>query len=87
MVKGDPVPGGKGRLSIARGIEVGHIFQLGRVYSEPLGATVLDQDGNSVKLSDLKGKTRLLWPLDLDDGGLVASHGAELGHLRRHGWC
>lgn len=45
VVEGDPVPGGKGRLSIARGIEVGHIFQLGTKYSAALGATVLDQDG------------------------------------------
>ena len=45
VVAGDPVPGGKGTLSIARGIEVGHIFQLGTKYSEALGATVLNQDG------------------------------------------
>lgn len=44
-VEGDPVPGGKGRLRLARGIEVGHIFQLGTKYSEALGATVLDQQG------------------------------------------
>ncbi len=45
VVAGDPVPGGSGTLSIARGIEVGHIFQLGTKYSEALGARVLDQDG------------------------------------------
>ena len=45
VVEGDPVPGGKGTLSLARGIEVGHIFQLGTKYSQALGATVLDQDG------------------------------------------
>jgi prolyl-tRNA synthetase len=45
VVEGDPVPGGKGRLSIARGIEVGHIFQLGTKYSEAMGAKVQDQDG------------------------------------------
>ncbi|HWM29617.1 MAG TPA: proline--tRNA ligase, partial [Woeseiaceae bacterium] len=45
VVEGDPVPGGKGRLSIARGIEVGHIFQLGTKYSEAMGATVQDKDG------------------------------------------
>ena len=49
VVEGDPVPGGKpggkGRLSIARGIEVGHIFQLGTKYSEAMGATVQDRDG------------------------------------------
>src|SRR5690606_33957529 len=42
---GDPSPDGKGRLDIARGIEVGHIFQLGRKYSEAMGALVLDADG------------------------------------------
>jgi prolyl-tRNA synthetase len=45
VVEGDPAPGGKGRLSIARGIEVGHIFQLGTKYSEAMGAKVQDQDG------------------------------------------
>ncbi|HLT91701.1 MAG TPA: proline--tRNA ligase [Woeseiaceae bacterium] len=45
VVEGDPVPGGKGTLKIARGIEVGHIFQLGTKYSDALGARVLDQDG------------------------------------------
>jgi prolyl-tRNA synthetase len=45
VVEGDAVPGGKGRLRIARGIEVGHIFQLGATYSEALRATVQDQDG------------------------------------------
>ena len=50
VVAGDPSPDGKGRLSITRGIEVGHIFQLGRKYSESLGATVLDQDGNEREL-------------------------------------
>jgi prolyl-tRNA synthetase len=45
VVAGDPVPGGRGTLSIARGIEVGHIFQLGTKYSEIMGATVQDNDG------------------------------------------
>ncbi|HEX7062477.1 MAG TPA: proline--tRNA ligase [Woeseiaceae bacterium] len=45
VVAGDPVPGGSGTLKIARGIEVGHIFQLGTKYSEALGAKVQDQDG------------------------------------------
>jgi prolyl-tRNA synthetase len=47
VVDGDASPDGKGRLSITRGIEVGHIFQLGRKYSESLGATVLDHDGTT----------------------------------------
>ncbi|MDX1500600.1 MAG: proline--tRNA ligase [Woeseiaceae bacterium] len=45
VVAGDPTPGGNGRLSIARGIEVGHIFQLGDKYSRAMGATVQDADG------------------------------------------
>lgn len=47
VVEGDPSPDGQGELRLARGIEVGHVFQLGRKYSEALGATVLDQDGKS----------------------------------------
>jgi prolyl-tRNA synthetase len=45
VVAGDPVPGGNGTLSIARGIEVGHIFQLGDKYSKAMRATVQDSDG------------------------------------------
>ena len=47
VVSGDTSPSGKGRLQIARGIEVGHIFQLGCKYSEAMGATVLDESGNA----------------------------------------
>ena len=46
-VEGDPSPDGRGRLAIARGIEVGHVFQLGRKYAEAMGATVLDQEGKA----------------------------------------
>jgi prolyl-tRNA synthetase len=45
VVNGDPSPDGRGRLAIARGIEVGHIFQLGSKYSEAMKATVLDEEG------------------------------------------
>lgn len=45
VVAGDPSPGGGGVLAIARGIEVGHIFQLGDKYSQAMNAVVLDQDG------------------------------------------
>lgn len=44
-VAGDPSPDGKGTLGIARGIEVGHVFALGRKYSEAMGCTVLDATG------------------------------------------
>jgi prolyl-tRNA synthetase len=50
IVPGDPSPTGKGKLSIARGIEVGHIFQLGRKYSEAMGAKVLDESGKAATL-------------------------------------
>src|ERR1700761_447017 len=45
VVAGDPSPDGKGTLKIARGIEVGHVFQLGQKYAEALKATVLDDQG------------------------------------------
>jgi len=45
---GDPSPDGKGKLEIRRGIEVGHIFQLGDLYSGNLNATVLDESGKAV---------------------------------------
>jgi len=45
VVAGDPSPDGRGTLQIARGIEVGHVFQLGSKYAEALNATVLDDQG------------------------------------------
>ncbi len=48
VVEGDLSPDGKGTLSIKRGIEVGHIFQLGDKYSDAMKATVLDDKGKSV---------------------------------------
>ncbi|MBS0214240.1 MAG: proline--tRNA ligase [Proteobacteria bacterium] len=48
VVAGDPSPDGKGVLHIARGIEVGHVFALGRKYSEAMKATVLDANGKTV---------------------------------------
>ena len=50
VVDGDPSPSGKGKLAIARGIEVGHIFQLGRKYSDAMGASVLDESGKATTL-------------------------------------
>ena len=46
-VAGDPSPDGKGTLGIARGIEVGHVFQLGRKYAEAMQCTVLDMNGKA----------------------------------------
>lgn len=48
---GDPSPDGKGVLDIARGIEVGHIFQLGDKYSKALNATVLSEESNATVLT------------------------------------
>jgi prolyl-tRNA synthetase len=47
---GDPSPSGQGTLEIARGIEVGHIFQLGQLYSQAMQAAVLDEQGKSVTM-------------------------------------
>ncbi|WP_337051449.1 proline--tRNA ligase [Proteus terrae] len=47
VVEGDPSPDGKGTLLIKRGIEVGHIFQLGTKYSEALKATVQNEEGHN----------------------------------------
>ncbi|MDN7672794.1 proline--tRNA ligase [Burkholderia oklahomensis] len=44
---GDPSPDGKGALDICRGIEVGHVFQLGTKYSEAMGATFIDESGKA----------------------------------------
>ena len=45
--EGDPAPDGSGPLNLARGIEIGHIFELGRKYSQALGLTVLDENGKA----------------------------------------
>jgi len=47
VVEGDPSPDGDGTIQLARGIEVGHIFQLGTKYSESMNAVVLGEDGKS----------------------------------------
>ncbi len=48
VVAGDPSPDGQGTLGLARGIEVGHVFALGRKYSEAMRCTVLDEGGRAV---------------------------------------
>jgi prolyl-tRNA synthetase len=47
---GDPSPSGRGTLQIARGIEVGHIFQLGQLYSAAMNASVLDEQGKALTM-------------------------------------
>ena len=49
--EGDPAPDGSGPLSLARGIEMGHIFQLGRKYAEALGLKVLNEQGKLVTVT------------------------------------
>lgn len=51
VMEGDPSPDGKGTLLFKRGIEVGHIFQLGDHYSRVMNATVLDDNGNSIVMT------------------------------------
>lgn len=50
VIEGDISPDGKGTLACARGIEVGHIFQLGRKYSESMNATILNQQGKATPM-------------------------------------
>ena len=73
--QGDPSPDGQGRLSIARGIEVGHVFQLGRKYSESMGAMVLDADGQAMVMGCYGiGVTRLVAAAieqNFDERGIV----------------
>src|SRR5690606_6123842 len=49
--EGDPAPDGSGPLELARGVEIGHIFQLGRKYAEALGLQVLDENGKQVTVT------------------------------------
>ena len=51
VLAGDPAPDGSGPLELARGIEIGHIFQLGRKYADALGLQVLDQNGKLVTVT------------------------------------
>lgn len=49
--EGDPSPDGRGKLTLRRGIEVGHVFQLGTKYSDALSATVLDDNGKDATIT------------------------------------
>ncbi len=51
VAEGDPSPDGEGNLVLRRGIEVGHIFQLGHKYSRAMGATCLDENGQSIVMT------------------------------------
>ncbi|QLD11055.1 proline--tRNA ligase [Microbacterium oleivorans] len=75
--EGDPAPDGSGPVSIARGMEIGHVFQLGRKYAEALGLKVLDENGKLVTVTMGSygiGVTRILAiiaELNNDDRGLI----------------
>ncbi|WP_226534719.1 proline--tRNA ligase [Fictibacillus halophilus] len=51
VVEGDLSPDGKGKIVFAKGIEVGHVFKLGKVYSEPMKASYLDENGKNQIMS------------------------------------
>ncbi|PWW23247.1 prolyl-tRNA synthetase [Geodermatophilus normandii] len=51
VLPGDPAPDGSGPLELARGVEIGHIFQLGRKYADALGLQVLDENGRLVTVT------------------------------------
>ena len=77
VVEGDPSPDGNGEIQFKRGIEVGHIFQLGNKYSKAMNATVLDDNGNAVVMSMGcygMGVTRLVGAIieqNHDENGIV----------------
>ncbi len=84
---GDPAPDGSGPLELARGIEIGHIFALGRKYAQALGLTVLDQNGKAqvVTMGSYGiGVTRVLAALaeaNHDDKGLAWPAGVAPAHV------
>ncbi|MEY4310439.1 MAG: hypothetical protein RLZ71_365 [Actinomycetota bacterium] len=75
--EGDPAPDGSGPLELARGIEIGHVFQLGRKYAEALDLKVLDENGKLVTVTMGSygiGVTRLVAVLaeaNRDEKGLI----------------
>ncbi len=74
---GDPAPDGSGPVALARGMEIGHVFQLGRKYAEALGLKVLDENGKLVTVTMGSygiGVTRILAiiaQLNNDEKGLI----------------
>ncbi|PRB08374.1 proline--tRNA ligase [Microbacterium sp. MYb64] len=75
--EGDPAPDGSGPVHLARGMEIGHVFQLGRKYADALGLKVLDENGKLVTVTMGSygiGVTRILAiiaELNNDDKGLI----------------
>ncbi|MDQ1103150.1 proline--tRNA ligase [Nocardioides zeae] len=74
---GDPAPDGSGPLELARGIEMGHVFQLGRKYAEALGLKVLDENGKLVTVTmgsygiGVSRAVPVIAEYNHDDAGLV----------------
>lgn len=74
---GDPAPDGSGPVELARGMEIGHVFQLGRKYAQALGLQVLNENGKLVTVTMGSygiGVTRLVAAIaenDADDKGLI----------------
>jgi prolyl-tRNA synthetase len=77
VLAGDPAPDGSGPVELARGMEIGHVFQLGRKYAEALGLKVLDENGKLVTVTMGSygiGVTRILAVIaeaNNDDRGLI----------------
>jgi len=77
VVAGDPAPDGSGPIELARGMEIGHVFQLGRFFAETLGLKVLDENGKLVTVTMGSygiGVTRLMAAIaetNNDDKGLI----------------
>ncbi|HEV7812242.1 MAG TPA: proline--tRNA ligase, partial [Leifsonia sp.] len=77
VLPGDPAPDGSGPVELARGMEIGHVFQLGRKYADALGLKVLDENGKLVTVTMGSygiGVTRILAiiaELNNDDKGLI----------------
>ncbi|GAB3385828.1 proline--tRNA ligase [Humibacter soli] len=77
VLPGDPAPDGSGPVELARGMEIGHVFQLGRKYAEALGLKVLDENGKLVTVTMGSygiGVTRILAIIaeeNNDDKGLI----------------
>ena len=77
VLAGDPAPDGSGPVELARGMEIGHVFQLGRKYAEALGLKVLDENGKLVTVTMGSygiGVTRIMAVIaesNHDDKGLI----------------
>ena len=77
VLAGDPAPDGTGPVELARGMEIGHVFQLGRKYAEALGLKVLDENGKLVTVTMGSygiGVTRIMAVIaeaNNDDKGLI----------------